>query len=372
MKFGLVRRGYSESGGAEAFLRRFADELTALGHEVALFATRDWPKSGWPYELYQLSGATDPARFADSVRRVRARGKCHVLFSFERLHTCDCYRAGDGVHQVWLERRALHEPWLSSFLRKFRSKHRHLLKLERSLFAGGGAGLTIANSEMVKREIVKLYGYPEEKIRVVYNGLPAAALAPAADGARAQARKELGVPGDTYIVLFAGTGFMRKGLRWAIEAIDVANVPDSVLVVAGRGNQGALPDTNRTIFLGGVNNLPNYYAAADAFILPTLYDPFSNACLEALGAGLPVITSRYNGVAEILEPGVDGDVIAEPEDVSALATAIRRWSDPELRAAMRPRILEKARRFTMEENVRQTLAAVAEPLAPPSGDRNGA
>ena len=83
-----------------------------------------------------------------------------------------------------------------------------------------------------------------------------------------------------------------------------------------------------------------------------------NACLEALGAGLPVITSAYNGFAEIIEPGVEGHVVEQPDDVSMLAAALRHWSDPERRAAIRPQLLEKARSFTIEENVRQTLTAL--------------
>jgi UDP-glucose:(heptosyl)LPS alpha-1,3-glucosyltransferase len=358
MKFGLVRRGYSESGGAEAFLRRFATELVIQQHEVALFTTRDWPSSAWEHEIYQLSGSMNPARFANSVRRVRARGKCDVLFSFERLHGCDCYRAGDGVHRVWLERRAPFEPWLKSWLRKFNGKHRDLLKLERRLFSPGGAELTIANSAMVKREIVATYGYPEQKIHVVHNGLPPAALEAPTPAMRAEARRSLALSERTYLVLFAGTGFTRKGLRWAIEAIEAAGVQDSILVVAGRGNPEGLPESARTIFLGGVRDLPRYLAAADAFILPTIYDPFSNACLEALAAGLPVITTTRNGFAEVIEAGVDGDVVEQPDDVPALTDAIRRWSDPDLRAAARPRLQEKARRFTIEGNVRQTLAAI--------------
>ncbi len=358
MKFGLVRRGYSESGGAEAFLRRFAAELAIQGHELALFTTRDWPKSTWPHELYQLSGSTDPGRFANSVRRVRAAGKCHVLFSFERLHACDCYRAGDGVHKAWLERRAPYEPWLKSWLRSLNGKHRDTLRLEQQLFGQGTAELTIANSHMVKQEIVAQYGYPADRIHVVHNGLPASALELPSEQVRADTRRVLGLPATTFVLLFAGTGWTRKGLRWAIEALDVANVKDAVIVVAGRGNPDGLPVTNRAIFLGGVRDLPRYLAAADAFILPTLYDPFSNASLEALAAGLPVITSANNGFSEIIEPGEDGDVVPRPDDVPALAAAIRRWSDPELRAAVRPRLLEKAKRYTIEENVRQTLEAI--------------
>ena len=82
---------------------------------------------------------------------------------------------------------------------------------------------------------------------------------------------------------------------------------------------------SRVHFLGPVREMAAVYAAADVFVLPTLYDPFSNASLEALAAGLPVLTTRANGFAEILTPGVDGEVF-EVGDSEMLAVLIARWS----------------------------------------------
>ena len=95
-----------------------------------------------------------------------------------------------------------------------------------------------------------------------------------------------------------------------------------------------------------------------AFILPTLYEPFSNACLEALAFGLPVLTTEHNGFAEIIDRGVEGEVFSDPRDTAALAAGIDRWADAARRAEVRPRLLEKAARFTIEENVRSTLAII--------------
>ena len=89
---------------------------------------------------------------------------------------------------------------------------------------------------------------------------------------------------------------------------------------AGRGNPRPylkrMPPgaAGRVRFLGPVSDMAACYAAADVFVAPTLYDPFSNACLEALAAGLPVLTTPANGFSEILTPGRDGEVIASPAD----------------------------------------------------------
>src|SRR6185436_100349 len=102
------------------------------------------------------------------------------------------------------------------------------------------------------------------------------------------------------------------------------------LFVAGRG-RGRKVGGRAVQHLGAVRDLPRLLAAADVFLLPTLYDPFSNACLEALAAGLPVITTRHNGFAEVIVSGKDGEIINDPGDVRSIARAIQHWASRELR-----------------------------------------
>ncbi|MDQ3624189.1 MAG: glycosyltransferase family 4 protein [Verrucomicrobiota bacterium] len=354
MTIGLVRRGYSETGGAEAYLKRFAEAAAAAGHGCVLFATEDWPAQSWPGKIVRI-GRPSPRGFADGLEALRPREHCDFLFSLDRVWHCDAYRAGDGVHAVWLQRRAEHEPFWKPWLRGFSGKHRALLELEARLLGETGARLVIANSQMVKREIEQQFAYPAERVRVVYNGVPAFAEAP---HSREWVRRELGLSETDYVLLFAGSGWERKGLRFAIEAIAAAARVRPALVVVGRGTTRVLPRSERVRFLGPVPRIAPYLAAADAFLLPTLYDPFSNACLEAVAAGLPVITTRYNGFAEIIEPGLEGEIIDEPRDVNGLAGAVAAWALPERRAAVRRRLQEKAAHFSIEENARQTLELI--------------
>jgi UDP-glucose:(heptosyl)LPS alpha-1,3-glucosyltransferase len=109
-------------------------------------------------------------------------------------------------------------------------------------------------------------------------------------------------------------------------------------------------------FLGEVADVTRLYAAADIFILPTIYDPFSNACLEALACGLPVITTRGNGFSEIIEDGVHGSVVDDAGNLVALRDAIRFWSDPSRRLTARSANMERAAQFDISRNVQQTLA----------------
>ena len=128
------------------------------------------------------------------------------------------------------------------------------------------------------------------------------------------ARAQLRIGPDEIAVLFLGSGWERKGLRFAIAAMAKLRDQRMRLLVAGRGNQRKYR-TGSVTFLGEIEDVRLPLAAADIFILPTVYDPFSNASLEAMAAGLPVITTRANGCSEIIEPKVHGSIVDRPDDV---------------------------------------------------------
>jgi UDP-glucose:(heptosyl)LPS alpha-1,3-glucosyltransferase len=167
---------------------------------------------------------------------------------------------------------------------------------------------------------------------------------------------------DQIALLFAGSGWKRKGLLFAIEAMALCKNRKMRLLVAGRGEARPYKTTRLRFwredpvqFLGEVADLVPVYAAADIFILPTIYDPFSNACLEALASGLPVVTTRSNGFSEIIEDGVHGSIVDNPADLVGLRNAIRFWSDPSRRDPARSANIERASQFDISRNVAETL-----------------
>src|SRR2546423_5221675 len=361
----LVRRGYSPSGGAENYLKRLAQGVVDLGHNAQLVATDDWPANEWLFGSIARVKANSAIGFANELEKLEIR--CDVLMSLERVWHCDVYRAGDGVHQAWLNRRRKFEMPLQRFVRGINRKHRDILQLEESLFAKGGAGRVIANSEMVKREITDLYRYPSEKVDIVRNGVPLEKFRfdPAL---REKSRNDLKLKPDQIALLFAGSGWERKGLRFAIEAFELCRDRKLRLLVAGRGRaEGYKPKrffTEEPIrFLGELADLRPIYAAADIFILPSIYDPFSNACLEALASGLPVITTRDNGFGEVIEEGVHGSIVDLPNNVGVLRDAIRFWSDESRRASARSITIERASQFDISRNVEATLKILLQSAA---------
>jgi UDP-glucose:(heptosyl)LPS alpha-1,3-glucosyltransferase len=362
MKLALVRRGYSPTGGAEAYLKRFAGALAAAGHQPVLYTTDEWPAADWPFELHRLRESRSPWGFARELASLNLSRSADLVFSLERLTACDCYRAGDGVHAAWLARRARQEPFWKPLFRSFQPKHRDLLRLERLMLGERQARVVIVNSNLVGREIVQHYGYPEARLHRVYNGVPPALPPERQADLRKEARRELGLSEEEYVVLFAGSGWERKGLRHAMAAAHAARSRPRLLI-AGAGRRSSMPPAERALYLGPVPGLSRTLAAADAFILPTLYDPFSNACLEALAAGLPVITTAANGFSEIITAD-DGDMVSDPADIAALAGAIDRWAAPDTRAASAMGRRARGGSFSVDENVRKTLEVLESSFRP--------
>jgi UDP-glucose:(heptosyl)LPS alpha-1,3-glucosyltransferase len=296
-----------------------------------------------------------------------AREPFDCVFSLERTWRQDVYRAGDGVHRVWLERRRQFAPWWRRPFIGWGGFHRTMLALERKTFDPANTRRIIVNSNMVREEILRHFPFPAERLHLVRNGVETARFQA---GRRAEARRRFGVAEDEHLLLFVGSGWERKGLKFLLDALSKArelgtltepylgrlyrgaDLPKMRLLVVGRGTPPA-PCPEGVIFQGPMPDVEQTYAAADLFVFLPIYEPSANVCFEALAAGLPVVTTRQNGAHEIIEEGVNGSVVGNPADPWAVATAILTWC---LRG--RSRFSVKLRTLGLERNVRETIAVL--------------
>jgi UDP-glucose:(heptosyl)LPS alpha-1,3-glucosyltransferase len=200
---------------------------------------------------------------------------------------------------------------------------------------------------MVRRDVIARYGLDPARVVLIYNGVDLERFRPDLKAtAGAELRRALGFLPNQLVVLFLGTGYGRKGLAELLDAFPalLSHRADARLIVAGYdSSRAAFEDQARRLhideavrFLGGRSDPEACYAAADLYVLPTLYDPFANSTLEALASGLPVITTTDNGGGEILT-SVAGAVLPRERargENGALASELVAWSDRErLRAA---------------------------------------
>lgn len=365
---GFLRRGYSSSGGVEVYLKGLAGGLHALGHRVILLGTGNWPAEAWPGgEILRCSGKTLGA-YMDAVEEQRKSSGIDfdLILSVEKVPGCDIYRTDEGLHLAWLTERQKYISWWASWFQWCNPKHREKLVLEKKLFSPESTRRVISISEKITRDIGTCYGYPNNRITMIRNGVPQYGVPN--DEERLYARESLGIATGEKIVLFVGTGWERKGLNTAIRAVEtlVGEYPAIRLLVAGRGPVWRYKSPVTT-FLGPVQDMKTVYAAADLFITPTIYEPFSLAAMEALSCGLPVLTSAAAGISEVMTPGLHGEVIREAGDTAAFASALGKWigkmSDPGQARKVHSECAALALEFTLERNLRETLSLIHEVIA---------
>lgn len=363
MKIALIRRQFAATGGAELYLQRLLQSLAAQGHELSLFAEK-WDAELPPKARLHLvqARATRSIRgkiFAEGVDFALKDHKFDCVFSLERTLRQDVYRAGDGVHACWLDQRKRFAPWWRKPFIGLGGFHRNMLALERRTFDPSNTRLIIVNSEMVGREIVDRFRFPAERIHLIRNGVQVARFR-GAD--RPQARRRFGFADRDFVLLFVGSGWERKGLGYALEAFrtlcgEAANPSRLKMLVVGKGRVPAnVPDG--VAFAGAIPEVEQAYAASDLFILLPIYEPSANVTIEALAAGLPVITTRQNGASETLEEGVTGSVLERPDDAPKTLAAVKFWMD-----RPRPRPLADFRALSLERNVEETVGVLEKAAA---------
>lgn len=353
MKLALIRRQFTATGGAELYLQRLLGALATRGHELHLFA-ETWDGAPANVELHRVeisaARATRYPRFAAAVKEKIAHAQFDCVFSLERTVQQDVYRAGDGVHRVWLQRRKQFSPWWKSPFVGLGAFHKNLLALEAKTFDPQNTRHVIVNSEMVRQEILKNFPFPPERIHLVRNGVDVARFQ---RGNRAATRMRLGVAEDEFLLLFVGSGWERKGLRFVLNAFTQlrAKNPKLKLVVIGKDHPPASPPTG-VMFPAPVRDLENFYAAADLLVFPPIYEPSANVVIEALAAGLPVVTSANNGAGEIILENVTGNVVHQFWQSETLAATIQKWI-----TAPR-RVTPDFAALQLERNVSETLAVL--------------
>ncbi|MEN6485880.1 MAG: glycosyltransferase family 4 protein, partial [Syntrophobacteraceae bacterium] len=339
------------------------ESLARKGAEIHIFA-RKWSGSCPPgVTVHRVGGPAWPsfaayASFVALVGRAVREGGFDLVQSNERTLCQHIYRAGDGVHARWLELRLMREGFWKRLSIRTNPFHAYRLRLEKRLFEDPRLKAVVVNSEMVRGEILSRFRISGGKIRTVYNGVDLQRFHPAnRNGAGMALRRRNGVEDGTPVVLFVGSGFDRKGLRFAIEGLARA-AGDARLWVVGKGRTGRflslaekLGVSGRIRFFGPQGDVAPFFAAADCFVLPTMYDPFPTAVLEAMAAGLPVVTTAQCGASEIIEPGREGFVLPWPDRTDSLADCMKELFDPERRLVMGMSARKRAEDFPMERTV---------------------
>ena len=367
MRLGIIRQRYTPFGGAERFVERAMDALVARGVQVRVY-TRKWPqdRTGSIEPVicnpFYLGSLWRDASFASAVRAALARDRPDIVQSHERIEGCDIFRAGDGVHRVWLEER------LRTGGRGERARiaanpyHRYMLDAEARMFASPALKAVICISQMVKRRCAAPFHAARRQAARDLQRRRSARVQPGR-ARRIGPRRARSSASPTTTSRSCWSARTTRARAWRRPSARSRGCP------APRASSSSA-GTSRPAATGGSRTAPAwrtassspgrrpdprpFLGAADAFVLPTLYDPLSNAVLEALACGLPVVTSTRCGAGELVVAH-DAGWTCDATDDAAFAERMQALLDPALRAQRGAAALTAVAALTPENMTRRML-----------------
>ena len=329
MRIALIHKSWSTLGGTERYLVGLAHGLVDRGHDVEIFCARRSSEPLPPRTLchrvhwVRPSAALKAISFDRSAqfsvdRAERERGSFDVVQSLCRTTRQDVWRAGGGSHLSWVAARNSRLTLTDRLFHRLESK------------SCRDTPVVIAVSRGTADELRARHGLSAERVKVLPNPVDTTRFHPGVKSHSDRVRAELGIPLAASVLLLVGTGFQRKGLSDLLKGVGAAKLAKEVVVVAAGADRrvGAyqtLADSLGVslVLPGPWSQIEALYGAADAFVLPTHYDPCANATLEAMACGLPVVTTAANGASDCVPEGA-GRVI-DPSDSEDLARAIE-WA----------------------------------------------
>jgi UDP-glucose:(heptosyl)LPS alpha-1,3-glucosyltransferase len=337
-KIYLIREKKSKFGGAEVYLSRLSKVLDDNGvdHQIVNSIFPKFLPSWLRIILFNL--------------QVCLTKKNKFYFSLERIVCPDVYRAGDGVHKVFLsiENKS-----------KLNPLHPVYLFLEKRCF--NNAKRIIANSHMIKDEIINTYSIDPSKIDVVYNGVEPKKV----DYKHSfnKLSKEFSLDKDAPILLYVGSGFKRKGVEEFLEIIAKLTLQNVQAFIIGKEKNleyykqlsKDLKIDKKVIFTGPRQDVDDFYAISDVFLFPTRYEPFSNVLLEAMSSKNAVFTTKQNGAHEILE---DKYIMSNSRDFSVAGKIDALLKDTEALYTIKQANNIKANELSIELNMQKTIATI--------------
>ncbi|MGO8689875.1 MAG: glycosyltransferase family 4 protein [Thermoguttaceae bacterium] len=377
MKIGLVIDCFDpRRGGAQEWTRQYAQRLLARGHEVHVVTQSvAGGAQRLPIVAHCLGAIGSHLGRAAAAEAMLRTLDLDVIHDIGVGWHCDVLQSEDGSRiAMWEHRLKMLPPWLRGVKRQMINllpRYRNFRTLMARQF-DASERIVVAISQMCARDFQQYHGVAAERIRLVYHGIDVERFSPGQrELYREAVRRRLGIRPEEMVVLFAGHDHRRKGLATAVRAVRrlrARGAPARLLVIGGRRGSGAAPAPQRrgdaVLLLGPVEDPVHYYAAADALVLPSFYDPFGLVVLEAAACGLPVVASRWTGASELLHDGLDGYVLDDPADDASCAERLERLLDPVVRQSMGEAARRLALQYTLDRNCDALLAIYQERVRP--------
>jgi glycosyltransferase involved in cell wall biosynthesis len=371
MKVAIIIERYDISlGGAEWLVFELASALCQLGVDVDILAAQGDSSAANVQFLYQVDNSKriSLASFAKLTANYIDRNHYDIIHSLIPLTFADVYQPPGGSFAETIIRNA------ASYRNKFvffykkataltNRRRTEMLWAEKNLCRDPNGPIIAALSNYVKDQFINHYNLDSKRIVLVPNGVKVdnEVDAEIAEKLKMQIIQQLEIESSAnpVFLLFGANNFRLKGLDVLAEALailDKSQTPRTpYLIVAGQGKINKFRSLaeklnldKRIVFLGHLPNIQNAMSISDVAVLPTFYDPCSRYILEALAACKPVITTKFNGASDFFVNNRHGKVIDTPENIDALAEAIRYFTDT--------KNIENASQAIIEDNLKENIS----------------
>ncbi|MCA9244023.1 MAG: glycosyltransferase family 4 protein [Phycisphaerales bacterium] len=374
----ILERFDPRLGGQERSTREMAEALVAAGASVTVVcaesadATRAPTATDPSLGVHRVAVGKGPkavrtVAFVNAAARYCAEAGFEIAHAIAPCPSASVYQPRGGTYVETIARSVergaspIAKTW-RRLTRLFNHKQRRLAAIEQAMLTQTNPPFVACGSEYVRRTLIAGFpGFPADRAVVVFNAVNTTGLSPPELAPRrAAARERLRLASDEAVVVFIAHNFGLKGLSELLTAMALRPA-EWRLLVAGRGDFRPfarqvvrLGLKDRVVYAGAVDDPRDLYATGDVLAHPTWYDPCSRVVIEAAAAGLPVVTTRFNGAAEVLS-NETGVVIDSPRDTHALTDGIDKCLTPEYRAAAMTSAADVRSRVSIERHARELM-----------------
>ena len=328
--------GCHRGGGVERVMVECLNALAGRGHEAHAFASA-WDRAALDPRVVchhvparGLLAAGRVAGFRRASTRAIAAAGVEVTGSFGVAAAPGSVVWMQSVHAAWLDVCARTRTARERIKQRLNPFHPMILRAEKRMLARREYRRLIALTPAVRDDLARFYAVPPGDVDVLPNGFSRAEFNPGDRWRdRDEMRRRLDLPAKATVIVFVANETERKGLPQLLRAVARLGDPTLYVLAVGHFEPGPAARLAASLGLGGRVRFPGgdarvapYYAAADVFALPTQYEAWGLVIVEALACGLPVLTSRLAGAAEVVTEGANGELLDDPRDVPEIAAKL--------------------------------------------------